>query len=106
MNALYAGESMIELEKTLLNGITKLTFKLTSVQRLEVLVADVPGTHGTVVLMDGVVYVYKDRESHEVVSELERYARETEPNMVLDDLWSELDELLEGSLDADVVVRW
>ena len=97
---------MIELEKEHLNGITKLTFKLTSVQRLEILVADVPGTHGTVALMDGRVYVYKNRESHEVEAELERYAESTDPNMVLDDLWSELDGLLEGDLDADIVIRW
>ncbi|RLI07394.1 hypothetical protein DRO32_03970 [Candidatus Bathyarchaeota archaeon] len=98
---------VIELEKVHLNGVTKLTFKLTDVQRLEVLVAGVPGTHGSVALMDERVYVFKDREPHEIISELERYARETDPNMVLDDLWGELDLLLESlDLGADVIVRW
>ena len=98
---------MIELEKVHLNGVTKLVFKLTDVQRLGVLVAGVPGTHGSVVLMDERVYVFKDRKPHEIISELERYARETDPNMVLDDLWGELDLLLESlDLGADVIVRW
>ena len=97
---------MIELEKTLLNGITKLTFRLTNARHLEVLVLEVPSTYGSIALMDERVYVFKDRETHEVVAELERYARERDPNILLGDLWSEIDMLLEGDLDADVVIRW